>query len=288
VRWRSTSTAEAIATKRNVRGVRIAQLAPPWFPVPPSGYGGIELVVSLLADGLAERGHEVTLFASGGSRTRAELFTPMVDPPDPALLGNVWFDAFHAVSSYLHHGEFDVIHDHSGLVGPALGALLESGPPVVHTCTARGRAVAPLLRPAHERINWWPSAPPRADKPGICASRGRSTKDRPVAVTVQTEGPLPREHRPRQPRQGPVLAVESPAGGDAPGDDRDAQRGPRAGLMGRVVGGPPAQRRGRGVRERRHANKVDLLAGPRRWCSRSSGPEPFRLVMVEAWPAGRT
>ena len=48
--------------------LRIAVLAPPWFAVPPTGYGGIEWVVSLLADGLADAGHDVTLFASGDSR----------------------------------------------------------------------------------------------------------------------------------------------------------------------------------------------------------------------------
>ena len=69
--------------------MKIAQIAPPWFAVPPTGYGGIELVVAILADGLAERGHDVTLFASGGSRTKATLVSPLVDPPDPALLGNV-------------------------------------------------------------------------------------------------------------------------------------------------------------------------------------------------------
>ena len=40
--------------------LRIAVIAPPWFAVPPTGYGGIELVVSLLADGLVEAGHDVT------------------------------------------------------------------------------------------------------------------------------------------------------------------------------------------------------------------------------------
>ena len=53
--------------------MRIAVLSPVWFPVPPSGYGGIEWIVSLLADGLADAGHDVTLFASGDSRTRATL-----------------------------------------------------------------------------------------------------------------------------------------------------------------------------------------------------------------------
>ena len=51
----------------------MAVLSPVWFPVPPTGYGGIELVVSLLADGLADAGHEVTLFASGDSLTKGTL-----------------------------------------------------------------------------------------------------------------------------------------------------------------------------------------------------------------------
>src|SRR5436190_1571252 len=45
--------------------MRIAVLSPVWFPVPPRGYGGIEWIVSLLADGLVDAGHEVTLFAAG-------------------------------------------------------------------------------------------------------------------------------------------------------------------------------------------------------------------------------
>ena len=53
--------------------LKIAILSPTWFPVPPTGYGGIELVVSLLTDGLVDAGHEVTLFASGDSLTKANL-----------------------------------------------------------------------------------------------------------------------------------------------------------------------------------------------------------------------
>jgi len=113
--------------------VRIAVVAPVWFPVPPSGYGGIELVVSLLADGLVESGHDVTLFASGGSRTKAELISPMEDAPDPRELGDPWYDAFHAVSSYLQVDDFDVVHDHAGVMGPVCGAMRMGRPPVVHT-----------------------------------------------------------------------------------------------------------------------------------------------------------
>ena len=53
--------------------MRIAQIAPPWLAVPPKGYGGIEWVIALLADGLAEAGHDVTLFATGDSTTKATL-----------------------------------------------------------------------------------------------------------------------------------------------------------------------------------------------------------------------
>lgn len=112
-------------------------VAPVWFPVPPRGYGGIELVVALLADGLAARGHDVTLFASGGSQSAARVVSPLAEAPDPALLGNPWYDAFHAFTAYLYDLDttFDVVHDHAGIVGPVLGALVSklTGQPVVHT-----------------------------------------------------------------------------------------------------------------------------------------------------------
>jgi glycosyltransferase involved in cell wall biosynthesis len=113
--------------------MRIAMIAPVWFPVPPVGYGGIELVVALLADGLVDAGHEVTLFASGGSSSKAEIVSPMAEPPDPRELGNAWYDSYHALSSYLQVDGFDVVHDHAGIVGPVCGAMLGGRPPVVHT-----------------------------------------------------------------------------------------------------------------------------------------------------------
>ena len=63
----------AFAEPASLVGMRIAQVAPPWLAVPPAGYGGIEWVVALLADGLVDRGHEVTLFATGDSETKAKL-----------------------------------------------------------------------------------------------------------------------------------------------------------------------------------------------------------------------
>ncbi|MGH2783896.1 MAG: glycosyltransferase family 4 protein [Actinomycetota bacterium] len=111
--------------------MRIAQIAPPWFAVPPVRYGGIEWVVALLADGLADRGHDVTLYASGGSQTRAKLVTVFDDPPGGEHIGEVFYDVVHASAAYLDADRFDLIHDHSGLIGPAIGAHCDA--PVVHT-----------------------------------------------------------------------------------------------------------------------------------------------------------
>jgi glycosyltransferase involved in cell wall biosynthesis len=53
--------------------MRIAQIAPLYEAVPPKLYGGTERVVSYLTDELVDLGHEVTLFASGDSHTKATL-----------------------------------------------------------------------------------------------------------------------------------------------------------------------------------------------------------------------
>jgi glycosyltransferase involved in cell wall biosynthesis len=110
--------------------MRILQIAPPWFTVPPKGYGGIEQVVALLADGLVDAGHDVTLLASGGSRTRAELWTSYDDPPS-SQLGDPAVELAHVLQGYRERERFDLIHDHT-LTGAALGAM-PGGPPVVHT-----------------------------------------------------------------------------------------------------------------------------------------------------------
>jgi glycosyltransferase involved in cell wall biosynthesis len=110
--------------------VRIAILSPVWFAVPPSGYGGIEWVVSLLADGLAEAGHEVTLFASGDSYTKAELAYVFETAPSE-LIGRSLPELHHALACFTRADDFDVINDHAGPLSIALGGLVAT--PVVHT-----------------------------------------------------------------------------------------------------------------------------------------------------------
>jgi glycosyltransferase involved in cell wall biosynthesis len=111
--------------------MRIGLIAPPWYAVPPSGYGGIEWVVALLADGLTDRGHDVTLFAPPGSRTKARLVSPLGERLPPDSIGNPWYEASHAMSAYEGSERFDILHDHTGPVGVSIGALIES--PIVHT-----------------------------------------------------------------------------------------------------------------------------------------------------------
>ncbi len=110
--------------------MRIAVLAPPWFAVPPTGYGGIEWIVSLLADGLTTNGHEVTLFASGDSRTKAKLAAVFPHAPSE-LIGRTLPELEHVLSCYERADDFDVINDHTGPLGAGLGGLVPS--PVVHT-----------------------------------------------------------------------------------------------------------------------------------------------------------
>jgi glycosyltransferase involved in cell wall biosynthesis len=110
--------------------MRIAVLAPAWFAVPPRGYGGIEWVVSLLADGLVEAGHDVTLYASGESRTKATLEAVYEQPPSRQI-GKSLPELRHALACYERADEFDVINDHSGPLAALAGGLVDT--PVVHT-----------------------------------------------------------------------------------------------------------------------------------------------------------
>jgi glycosyltransferase involved in cell wall biosynthesis len=111
--------------------MRIAQVAPPWLAVPPKGYGGIEWVVALLADGLAEAGHDVTLFATGDSTSKATLDFVFETAPGSKLINDPALDTIHTLHAYRDPERFDVFHVHSPF--SALAAAVELPRPVVHT-----------------------------------------------------------------------------------------------------------------------------------------------------------
>ncbi len=97
--------------------MRIAQIAPIAERVPPKKYGGTERVVDALTNELVDRGHEVTLFASGDSSTKAKLVsvfpraTREAGVKDPHGI-NEW-SLLNIVNAYKRQGEFDIIHDHN-------------------------------------------------------------------------------------------------------------------------------------------------------------------------------
>jgi glycosyltransferase involved in cell wall biosynthesis len=112
--------------------MRIAQLSPPWLAVPPKGYGGIEWVVALLADGLAEAGHEVTLFATGDSRTKARLEYVYERALGPTAINDIVLDTTQTLAALRDaRSRFDVLHVHSPF--SALAAAIETGIPTIHT-----------------------------------------------------------------------------------------------------------------------------------------------------------
>jgi glycosyltransferase involved in cell wall biosynthesis len=115
----------------SLAGVRVAQVAPPWLAVPPKGYGGIEWVVALLADGLVERGHQVTLFGTGDSTTKANLEYVFERAPGPKLINDIWHDTVHTLYAFRDPGRFEVFHVHTPFSALAAGAV--AGRPVVHT-----------------------------------------------------------------------------------------------------------------------------------------------------------
>ena len=96
-------------------------VAPPYFPVPPDGYGGVEAVVADLIDGLVERGHHVTLIGAGGHRTKAQRFVATRARTCPDQLGEPMGEVLHAarVIQALDGLGHDLVHDHT-LAGPLL------------------------------------------------------------------------------------------------------------------------------------------------------------------------
>jgi glycosyltransferase involved in cell wall biosynthesis len=116
---------------------RIAMLAPPWIPVPPPGYGGIEEVVALVTDALVERGHDVVLFCAPGSSSRAEVRT-LLPRAHPEAIERSLFEADHVAAAFAAFDAaadeghpFDVVHDHCGFTPLAMADRI--GLPLAHT-----------------------------------------------------------------------------------------------------------------------------------------------------------
>jgi glycosyltransferase involved in cell wall biosynthesis len=103
--------------------LHVAMIAPPWIPVPPPEYGGVEQVVDLLCAGLTRRGHDVTLFAAPGTRADADV-RPVLEDAHPDEMQLAIYESDHVASAFDAIDEaaatdrpYDIVHDHSGFVG---------------------------------------------------------------------------------------------------------------------------------------------------------------------------
>ena len=89
-------------------------VAPPWYAVPPVAYGGVEMLVGGLVDGLVARGHEVLLVSAGSNGTLAAGVTTLPTPADDRL-GDEVTSLLHALAVEQAVRDFspDVVHDHT-------------------------------------------------------------------------------------------------------------------------------------------------------------------------------
>jgi glycosyltransferase involved in cell wall biosynthesis len=127
----------------DLRGLRLALLGSIAFPTPPRGYGPWEQIAGDIADGMSARGLDVTLFATGDSRTRARLASvvPFGLNEDPAQNGEV-ASALHIANLFERAGEFDLIHNNFDWK-PLTYALATERPPLI--TTVHGFSSPPIL-----------------------------------------------------------------------------------------------------------------------------------------------
>jgi glycosyltransferase involved in cell wall biosynthesis len=271
--------------------MRIAQVAPLYESVPPRLYGATERVVSYLTEELVRQGHQVTLFASGDSRTAAELVPvwPRGLWRDPS----VWETLAHHVRQMelvvQNAPRFDVVHFH----GDPLHYPLARRLPCRHVTTLHGRLLpvdhGPLFRAFAEAPLVSISDDQRRPLPGANwqatvyhgLPRDRLTfRERPGDYLVFL-GRLAPEKRPelaveiarRAGRELKIAAKVNPG-------DRD--------YFGRQV--EPLLHEARSfveyLGEVGDKDKDDLLGGALALVFPIDWPEPFGLVVIEALACG--
>ncbi len=269
--------------------MKIAVLSPVWFPVPPTGYGGIEWVVSLLADGLADAGHDVTLFASGDSRTRAKLDAVFPEPP-ATYIGMSYAELRHALPCFDRSHEFDVINDHSSQVAMALGGLVDT--PVVHTVHG------PLDEHPLANYRGISALAPQVGLISISMNQRKPDPDLPWVGNVPNA--LDLDAYPYHSERGEYLLYLGRLSPDK-GAHRAIEIAREAGLPIKLAGkkrehaeqeyfdqqvkpllGDDAEYLG----ETSHATKVDLLQNARATLFPIDWEEPFGLVMIESMACG--
>lgn len=116
-----------------MKKLKIAQVAPMWFPIPPKKYGGIEWIVYHLCEGLEKLGHDVTLFASGDSNVPCKLSAtyPKSLIEDGISWNDQTYNMLNLSRAYERSSEFDIIHTHIDLWDIYFAPLVKT--PSIHT-----------------------------------------------------------------------------------------------------------------------------------------------------------
>ena len=129
--------------------MRIAMLSPIAWRTPPRHYGPWESTVSLLTEGLAAKGHEVTLFATGDSETSATLRWVCRHgyEEDPTILPKVW-ECLHISALFEQADEFDLIHNHFDFL-----PLTYSGQTSTPVLTTIHGFSSPAILPVYKKYN---------------------------------------------------------------------------------------------------------------------------------------
>jgi len=128
---------------------KIAMLAPISWRVPPRRYGPWERVVSLLTEGLVERGVDITLFATADSETCARLaaICPRPYSEDTEMDAKAW-ECLHIAHCFERAGEFDLIHNHFDFLPLSYSRLADT--PVLTTIHGFS---SPRILPVYERYD---------------------------------------------------------------------------------------------------------------------------------------
>ena len=268
--------------------LRIAMVIPPWYEIPPHGYGGIEAVCAALVNALSARGHDVTVLGAGAQAGTAGRFLSTMAQPQYERLGEAMPAVMHAVrvEALLRTRRFDVIHDHSP-VGP-LCAAYRSAPTVV---TVHGPAVGVLG-------DFYGAVGHNVSLVAISDSQRRASAALPWAGTVHN-GIEVRDFHPSTTPDGPVLWLARFCAEKGP--DLAIQACRKAGLPLMLAGKCTEPSEVRYLQEvirpmlgddvtlvlngdrpttRRLLRNARCLVMPIRW------DEPFGMVMVEAMASG--
>jgi glycosyltransferase involved in cell wall biosynthesis len=267
--------------------LRVGLIAPPWVPVPPTVYGGTEVVVDQLALGLTGAGCEVLLFATGDSTCPVE--RRWLYPRALGTMADVSAEAAHVTRAYRELADMDVIHDHT-LTGPQWAAEHGCGMPVVTTAhgeftpelrkhyAALAAAGVGVVAISHAQRGTAPEVPTAAvihhgiDPASFPVGRGKGG----YVMFLGRMHPAKGAHRAiavaRAAHKRIVLAAKmwEPAERRYFTECVEPLLGDDAVYVGQVGG----------------SDKLDLLADAEALLNPIRWPEPFGLVMIEALACG--